>query len=188
MKRVIFIEDGKFLKIEILMRDSLYWILPVLLVVFPGFFCGSALIFVSLAALIKNIDIPIIPTVLGVFLFVTCGYGMVCWMFNCFGKEVLSFDDTKGCFSYKKALFKIGTTKKFYYRDMSAFIASDSLLPYLLRKKTDIWAKCEFVHKGKKFRIGNFRMLKDAEKVTDIVNKHIKAGEAKVKVICPTLS
>lgn len=176
MKNVNFYENSEYLKIEIMVRDSQYWILPMLLSVFPGFCCGLVLIYIVFMAFLKNIDTPVMLIVLGIFLFIICGYSIIYWLFNTFGKEILIFNNKKGCFSYKMALFKMGITKRFNYQDMSTFVASDSLLPYQLRKRTDIWTRCEFNYKGKKLRIGYLRTLVDALKIADKINQYISMG------------
>lgn len=160
MKRVIFIEEGGSLRIEILTRENQYWAMPVLLFAFPGFFCGLALVYVSMS-------------VLGLLLSIVCVYGLILWLFNCFGKVILIFDNNRRSFRYRKALFGIGITRKFDYDHTSAFVATDSILPGFLRNRTEIWAGCEFEHKGKKFRFGYFSTLEDAEKVAGMINRHV---------------
>ncbi|HEY9059387.1 MAG TPA: hypothetical protein VIO64_02610 [Pseudobacteroides sp.] len=173
MKSVNFYENSEYLKIQISVRDSQKWILPMLIFVFLGFSCGLTLIYIVFLAFLKNIDTSVMFIVLGVFLVVSCGYGVTYWLFNTFGKEILIFDNKRGIFSYKMALFKIRVTKRFYYRDMSTFIASDSLLPYQFLRRTDIWTQCEFNYKGKKLRFGYLKSLADAINVVEKINKYI---------------
>lgn len=173
MRRIRFYEYSGNLKIEILIKDSQRWLLPMLLCTFPGFCCSLALIYIEFLAFLKNIEISLILTFLGIFLFVVCGYGVISWLFNSFGKEILIFDNKRECFSYKKALFNIGITKRFKYNDISTLHASDSLLPYQTMRRTDIWPRCKFDYKGKKIRFGYLKTLADATEIIDMINQYI---------------